>query len=289
MNFSTNFKNLRLKSGMTQAELGDALGVSDKTVSKWENGAFQPPLEKLVAVADIFGVTIDSLFDRMHDMKNDIFKSVADYMRSVEPSSAIKCARELASYIILGAQIKKVEASGCYTQNIIADLKEELEKLIMNGDERPQRYFYEKEKTQGRDFQSGSMDNYIGDDLKLTVFQEYEEDAFQKILSKYGDYKKVFDFLAMPDADKVLILRYSNEMPENYTASYLSEKSGAELSTVETFLDLCDSHLQSQKLTINGASDLMFEKSTAYGAQSLLQTVVASAYAFEAKRKEGHR
>ena len=32
---------LRKRNGMTQQELGDILSVSDKTVSKWENGGSQ--------------------------------------------------------------------------------------------------------------------------------------------------------------------------------------------------------------------------------------------------------
>lgn len=41
---------------MTQKQLGDRLGVSDKTVSAWEGGA-EPDLEMIAAVAEALGVT----------------------------------------------------------------------------------------------------------------------------------------------------------------------------------------------------------------------------------------
>ena len=56
-----NLTELRLLSGMTQAELGEKLNYSDKTVSKWERGESTPDLSVLVAIADLFGVTLDAL------------------------------------------------------------------------------------------------------------------------------------------------------------------------------------------------------------------------------------
>lgn len=44
---------------MTQSELADALGVSDKTVSKWETGGGYPDITMLSQISDCFGVSID--------------------------------------------------------------------------------------------------------------------------------------------------------------------------------------------------------------------------------------
>lgn len=56
-----NLTELRLLSGLTQAELGERLNYSDKTVSKWERGESTPDLAVLVEIADLFGVTLDAL------------------------------------------------------------------------------------------------------------------------------------------------------------------------------------------------------------------------------------
>lgn len=52
---------LRKKLGLTQLQLAELLNVSDKTVSKWENGGGYPEITILPAMSEIFGVTIDYL------------------------------------------------------------------------------------------------------------------------------------------------------------------------------------------------------------------------------------
>lgn len=51
----------RTEKGLSQAELGALLGVSNKAVSKWENGAAKPQTAKLVRLAEILGVTVEEL------------------------------------------------------------------------------------------------------------------------------------------------------------------------------------------------------------------------------------
>lgn len=54
-------KELREKRGMTQAELAERLFVSDKTVSKWENGKGYPDISLLEPIAKVFGVSVAEL------------------------------------------------------------------------------------------------------------------------------------------------------------------------------------------------------------------------------------
>lgn len=44
---------------MTQAELGEKLGVSDKSVSKWENGKCMPDLSLFPELCKILDITIN--------------------------------------------------------------------------------------------------------------------------------------------------------------------------------------------------------------------------------------
>lgn len=52
---------LRRQNGWTQAQLAEKLGVSDKTISKWESGNGYPDISMLPLLADIFAVSIDYL------------------------------------------------------------------------------------------------------------------------------------------------------------------------------------------------------------------------------------
>ena len=54
--------DLRKEKGLSQKELGDRLGVTNKAVSKWENGASFPRVQLLPALAEILGCTQEALF-----------------------------------------------------------------------------------------------------------------------------------------------------------------------------------------------------------------------------------
>ena len=52
---------LRKSKGMTQQDVADILGVSNKTVSKWECDDGCPDISTLPAIAELYGITVDEL------------------------------------------------------------------------------------------------------------------------------------------------------------------------------------------------------------------------------------
>jgi len=60
---SQNIVKLRKEKNITQTELANEINYSDKVISKWERGESIPNVEALVALADYFGVTTDSLLN----------------------------------------------------------------------------------------------------------------------------------------------------------------------------------------------------------------------------------
>ena len=54
---------LRREKGLTQEELGRKIGVSNKTVSRWENGNYMPDIEALRLLAKEFSVSMEELLD----------------------------------------------------------------------------------------------------------------------------------------------------------------------------------------------------------------------------------
>lgn len=61
MNVSDNIRFLRTDKEMTQQGLALALGVSAVTVSNWESGVKNPSTSALIAISDLFGVSVDWL------------------------------------------------------------------------------------------------------------------------------------------------------------------------------------------------------------------------------------
>lgn len=53
--------DLRKKSGMSQEELAEKLGISRQSVSKWERAESSPDTDNLIALAQIYGVSLDEL------------------------------------------------------------------------------------------------------------------------------------------------------------------------------------------------------------------------------------
>ncbi len=62
MSIGTNIYTLRKARKITQTELAEKLGVSEQSVSKWENDMCAPDVSLFPMIADYFGVSIDRLF-----------------------------------------------------------------------------------------------------------------------------------------------------------------------------------------------------------------------------------
>lgn len=52
---------LRHEKGFTQEELGERIGVTNKTVSRWETGKYLPLAEMLVILSELYGITINEI------------------------------------------------------------------------------------------------------------------------------------------------------------------------------------------------------------------------------------
>lgn len=68
---------LRKEKGLTQEQLGEKLGVTNKTISRWENGNYTPDVEMLALLSKEFGVSINELISGERLLAED-FKKAAD-------------------------------------------------------------------------------------------------------------------------------------------------------------------------------------------------------------------
>ena len=55
---------MRKEQGLSQTQLGEKIGVTNKTVSRWETGMYLPPAEMLLSLSELFGVTVNEILDR---------------------------------------------------------------------------------------------------------------------------------------------------------------------------------------------------------------------------------
>ena len=71
MKLGIKIAKLRKENGMSQAELGRLVNVSNKAVSKWETGETSPDILSLPNLADALGITIDELLGRNDSIDKD--------------------------------------------------------------------------------------------------------------------------------------------------------------------------------------------------------------------------
>jgi len=73
---------LRTEQGLSQGDLAEKLEVSRQSVSKWETGQATPDLDKIIKLADLFGVTVDELI--REEKKAECHGSAETGIRGVE-------------------------------------------------------------------------------------------------------------------------------------------------------------------------------------------------------------
>ena len=70
-------KELRNENGMTQEELGEKIGVSNKTISRWETGNYMPPVDCLNMLSEIYHISINEILSGERT-SGDEFKKIAE-------------------------------------------------------------------------------------------------------------------------------------------------------------------------------------------------------------------
>ena len=75
-NFGNFLCSLRTEKGLSQSQLGELLGVTNKAVSKWENGATKPNTNLLPKIAEIFDITVEELFASKRIQKSEELEKI---------------------------------------------------------------------------------------------------------------------------------------------------------------------------------------------------------------------
>jgi transcriptional regulator with XRE-family HTH domain len=68
--FSKNLKYYRKKKGLSQYDLADITGISQRMIAHYETNATQPSLDKVEIIADAMRIKVSDLIDD-HDLTND--------------------------------------------------------------------------------------------------------------------------------------------------------------------------------------------------------------------------
>lgn len=129
---SDNIKKYRKKAGMSQDELAEKLGVSRQSISLWETGQTQPTIYNIVALAEIFNISSDTLLGSCDNANNS-----PDYVLEDEnPKNKTKLivAIVVAVAVIIGAVILGISLSGNKSKQPNSDFEDASGSFVQSED-----------------------------------------------------------------------------------------------------------------------------------------------------------
>ncbi|MCR4593831.1 MAG: helix-turn-helix domain-containing protein [Clostridiales bacterium] len=75
--------SLRKENGMTQLELAEKMGVTDKAVSKWERDLSCPDVNTIPKLAETFGISVDELMQIKAESQNENKKDITPIVHMI--------------------------------------------------------------------------------------------------------------------------------------------------------------------------------------------------------------
>lgn len=96
---------LRKEKGMTQEQLAEKMGVTDKSISRWENGKTLPDISILVALAEELNVEISELLNGRKMTQEELIqlKGTIESLIEYQTNQQIKNNRKTSKYNIIGS------------------------------------------------------------------------------------------------------------------------------------------------------------------------------------------
>ena len=116
---------LRRERGFSQESLGEQLGLSRQAVSKWERAESAPDMGNLIALADLYGVTLDELLRVSPEVEDDVRYESQERAESAETQAAEAAeeAREAAERAEAAAvAVTAAAAEGEGAQKVVVEV-----------------------------------------------------------------------------------------------------------------------------------------------------------------------
>ena len=97
-------KTLRKEKNLTQEQFAEQLGVSGRTVSRWETGTNMPDISLLVEIAEFYNISVTELIDgeRKSGEMNEEVKNAADKMADYAGTEKAAIIRNIRNHSLFG-------------------------------------------------------------------------------------------------------------------------------------------------------------------------------------------
>lgn len=220
--FAKTLCSLRTEQGLTQDTVAAALGISPKTLSKWENGASEPELSLLCALADYYSVSVDTLLGRA-----DTEKSFAE---TLDGELAPLTRADAASHIF-GTNMTAMHR---LTSHLIhAALNEASPKIAVP----PQmlggaaRSVISSDTVYSVGINREALNLYVMLCGNEQNFAWLSDDAVVRRMTE------LFSLLSSPDAIALLRILNETDFPRDFSAPFAAKKTGITAESAESVLN----------------------------------------------------
>ena len=222
--FTLNLVRLRTAHGMTQKQLADALGISDRSVSKWETGETEPDISTLCRMAELYAVP-PAEFLRSEDAPAE---GVTAELSDLPIQAAAQRAFDLSHAVMEGLSMPGMKA--------YAESRGEPEPLpppespvsFLGGDRLLETMYYG----------GGMMDAlYTGPDANLSLLMFPHREYYRWLLSDGERMAALFRLFSTVENLRCLRLLLMQGFTDFFSAGYLAEKAGVSEETAAAFLE----------------------------------------------------
>ena len=204
--FAENLIRLRTEKSLTQEEASAALGISNKTLSKWENGSSSPDLDMLVKLAQFYDTTTDSLLGISDSGKKSYIDVINEEFDQLEGSDVLE--RTFSMHF-----------------DTFCSLFRRLDGDSPVIPEKPWDFSSARSKIQVRTF----FDFMVASDdvnMSVTLYGNRNNWSWLDSEEKRAETEKIFTFLANDNALRLCKLIHTDGFPGHFTADYIASLLG---------------------------------------------------------------
>lgn len=213
---------LRTSKGVTQEDVAQSLSISNKTVSKWENGASTPDLPMVIELAKYYGVTTDTLLGLSEDKKQNTAEEIRSLFEGLDRRESV-----LKAFKAVKALIPAMYATVSKYSDDVYDRENVFPSEIS--------HFYRSNISLHEFFEFVASSENVN--VAVMMLRNKANFAWMNDPSKQAEIVKIFKFLSNEDALSVLYFIHSTACSESFTADYIAKNTGVKKERVTEILD----------------------------------------------------
>lgn len=215
---------LRTKKGVTQETVAQNLSVSNKTISKWENGTSMPDLSMLVQLSQYYGITTDALLGLCDEKKKSTEEEICSSFEGLDRRDSVLKAFELVKSVV--PAIYETVSKSKYDDDIYD--KENVFPSEVSS-------FYRSKISINEFFEFVTSSENVN--VAVMLLRNKANFSWLNDTSKQKEIVKIFKFLSNEDALSVLYFIHSTTCSKSFTADYIARNTGVTEERASEILD----------------------------------------------------